>query len=653
MPDNLQDLTPEERAAVLLERIGKGKTSPLTPFPEPPKPQYDADLIPDIEPYERSDEDRKLDGFLEHVDVVTAYRTFIHKMEPDVRGKTEGIMISCPMPGHKDSNPSAWINTDKGTWFCGGCQVGGDSYDLAAIDLGYPLDTYKNNGTFPKLRREMAERLGFTIVRGITGGETFLPPEPESAQAPAPVALVGPTGLPLPVTIGEEEPPEEDEVIDLSDFMDAKSTHGDLLSSSDLFIDWETILPTDTFLRAYLEACTIDDLPHEFHIFNGLIALGFAAGTNIYMRDFRPIKSNLFVCLYGRTGVGKSRSIDPLAKLLNDIMPYDASDHYSPPTGTMITAAPVSAEALMDIFKYEILDPSTNAVVDLAQVKGLVRVEELSAFVARASRMGSAMKETLLEMYDVFGGDMAIRGRTSGTTRIRNPFVQMLTTTQPRAIHSFLRRTDTESGFLNRWIMAAGKPRRAPIAYGGVEIDISEAARHLRDVNLWATTPRTYDLTGDALEAWSEFFYRELAQYKSGDEEQDSMVSRVDLTLKKLITLFTVNEMLDQPSAETVGRAIALYPYLCLTYSAFSGDIAFNDVTECQNRIIYVIDSFIQKYNKAPTSNQLRQQIGKKFDLELMIRALKNLVTLDVVVEQAPKAVGRGRPTKRYSLAGA
>lgn len=644
-------LSPEERAEILRAKFPKSK--PPAPLPLPPQPTYDDDLIPEA-PYERQPEDQRLDGFLDQVDIVTAYRTFVRKMEPDPKGKTESIMVSCPTPGHADTNPSAWMNSDKGTWFCGGCQVGGDAYDFAAFDLGYPVPDYKTNGTFPKLRREMATRLGFTIVQGITGDETFYPPEPETPVAldPGPATVPINTPFPMPISITSEMPAEEDEVIDLSDFIDQKSSHGELLGDDSITINWEKIVPHETFLRDYLEECTIDDLPHEYHFFNGLLALGFTAGSDVFLEDYKRVKTNLYVCLYGRTGVGKSRSLDPLLHLLESVLPYNESDHYSPPSGVMQTSTPVSAEALLDMFKYELLDPSTNVPIGLAQIKGLVKIEELSGFVARASRMGSVMRETIIEMYDVFGTDVSIRGRISGLTKVKNPFVQMVTTTQPKAIHSFLRKTDTESGMLNRFLFAAGKPRVAPISYGVARVDLTRSLVSLGRVNTFGAMGHKYELKGTAYEAWDAFFHKELAQFKSGDEEMDSMVARVDLTLKKFITLFTLNEHKTQPDGDVVERALELYPYLQVTYSAFSGDISFNDVTECQNRVVFVIEKFQTKYGKAPSSNQIRQQIGKKFDLELIIRALKNLVILEVVQEKNAPASSRGRPSKRYGLAG-
>jgi hypothetical protein len=287
--------------------------------------------------------------------------------------------------------------------------------------------------------------------------------------------------------------------------------------------------------------------------------------------------------------------------------------------------------------------------VRTASVSGLVKIEELSGFIARASRQGSSMKETIMDMFDVHGGDLTLHGRTTGTTRIHDPFVQFLTTTQPKAIHAYLRKTDVESGFLNRILYALGKSRRAPMSYGGSQPDLALAADMLRDIAQWAHAGKRMILQGPALDVWDNFFHDVIAPYKTGQIDMESMASRIDLQLKKFIVLFTGNLKEDHPTVESVTAAIKMYNYLALTYSAFGGDISYNDVTECQNKIIEMIDNYTRKHSEAPTARIIRQYLGKKYDLELLIRALKNLVQLDVVYENTKQST-RGRPSKQYGL---
>lgn len=122
---------------------------------------------------EKSELDHLVDAAIDATDVLEAYRLWIGKMEPKVyNGQTESIKISCPIPGHEDNDPSAWINTVKGEgglWHCGGCSQGGDKYDLAAIGLGFSYPGYKSDGSFRDLKLAMARSLGVDVDAHLLG----------------------------------------------------------------------------------------------------------------------------------------------------------------------------------------------------------------------------------------------------------------------------------------------------------------------------------------------------------------------------------------------------------------------------------------------------------------------------------------------------
>jgi putative DNA primase/helicase len=97
-----------------------------------------------------------VDQFLDGIDILDAYRRWCGKMEPEVGGKHEGIMISCPNPAHLDTHPSAWVNVDSQVYFCGVCQAGGDKFDIAGYHFALDPRTQ-----FPQLKRAMANDCGF------------------------------------------------------------------------------------------------------------------------------------------------------------------------------------------------------------------------------------------------------------------------------------------------------------------------------------------------------------------------------------------------------------------------------------------------------------------------------------------------------------
>jgi hypothetical protein len=149
--------------------------------------EVDEDLIPDVLP-ERSDEENQIDDIIRSIGILDAYRKWIgKKVDEYTTSLTEGIKVSCPIPGHLDTHPSAWLNSEKKTWFCGGCNEGGDVYDLAAIKFGYPRPEYKDGKAFHDLRREMAESYGWHFKK-VSGVEiAWQETEADSGSSNAPV----------------------------------------------------------------------------------------------------------------------------------------------------------------------------------------------------------------------------------------------------------------------------------------------------------------------------------------------------------------------------------------------------------------------------------------------------------------------------------
>lgn len=623
MTEDISALSPAERAQKLLGKLN---------LPEPQQePQFDEALIPKLDDvhFERSDLDLEVDRIMDSISIIEAYRRWCGKMEPVVGKRKESIMISCPVPGHADTNPSAWMNKEKGTWYCGACQQGGDKFDLAAWNYGYPVPGYKTNGDFPTLRKHMAQEFGLQTVKSFNGREYPLVSEPEQ-----PLAKV------IPLAVNDDAP-----VPTLESYEEKIAENIESLT-----IDWEKLVKPGTFLWDWMHACTIDDLPHEYYFWMGLQAIGFAGDNDVKLLDSKPVKPNLNVCLYGPTGGGKSRSITPYSRLLKQALPFKLDDIYTDPEGVLFLSSPGSAEALIDSLHHETFDINTNQIDHLAPVTGLLKFEEFASFMAKAGRMGSSLKEVMIELYDISEGDeVTTNSRTSGNVKAYSPFLQALTTTQPNAIHGFLKRIDSESGFLNRWVFAAGAARVAPISYGVAQADIDVAADQLIDLKKWCERRHEFVLDGPAFKAWDKFFHKTFAPQRTGAEQLDSIQSRIELILKKLIVLFTINEKLSQPTAKVVEQAVSLYDYLVASYSLITGDISQTDRTACEERIIEVVkkhqEKFAGKSSEYPTKHDIRRAIGKKFDLETINRTLKTLLEAGVVEEVIPPPKPVGRPS--------
>lgn len=585
--------------------------------------KFDPDLIPSNE-FQRSEEDRAMDRVIDNIDIIAAYRRWCGKMEPKVRnGQTEGIKISCPIPGHLDKNPSAWINTDKQTWFCGACNEGGDAHDLAAFHFGFEVPKYKEGSTFHELRRKMAEDFGFTFTRYPGGITVVTAPEPTTAV--------------------EDEGESEAEVVSLFDDSDDDWIIPEL--------NWREVVRPDTFLDAYMKATILDDVPEEYHFWNGLIALGFALGRDVRLFDLVPVYPNLFICSLGHSGTGKSKARYHLDQLLSTALPHNWSDPNS--KGVRKVSAPGSAEVLIHNFQKPVPDPNDpKRIAYFASVRGLIDFNELSALIGRANRQGNVSIPTLMQFYDM-EGVITTSSMSHGSKEAHEPFASALTTTQPRALRNLLSRTDASSGFLNRWVFVPGRDKQR-FAIGGVRVDMTPAVKPLQDVMGWAGSFKSQDFitwSPEAEKLFTEFFHTKVMPDKKRD--QSDMITRVDLLLKKLILLFTANEMLKEVPEHCVAAAISCYDYIVESYALVSGEVGNTLQSEISEAILAFAKKEFEKNKRGITLSALARSLHRrKYPHDLLIKTCDSLVKIGFLTVEKANTNSVGRPTVRYKYVG-
>jgi len=627
---------------------------------ENPKPtgwaayvEANPDLVPTSEDaHNLSESDLALDRAVEGIDIIDAYRRWCGKMEPKIgKNQRESIMISCPKPNHRDSNPSAWINLDKQTWFCGTCQEGGDAHDIAAYHYGYPVPGYKADATFHKLREQMAKDFGFIIQRMPGGVTNVIAPEPaeddEPETAPAKPGLVVAAPEPPLGEVAERLAP----VIEMND-------DGDLPQWEYPALDWRSIVPENTFLDIYMRQCSLDDVAEEYHFWNGLVAVGFALGRQARLFDLKPVYGNLFVCTLGHSGTGKSKAASYLNQLVDRALPHDWTDPSS--RGVKRVATPGSAEVLIHSFMKPVTDPNNPkaGVQYYAPVKGLIDFNELSQLMGRAQRQGNALKPTLMQFYDM-EDKITSNSITTGMKEAHEPFASILTTTQPAAFRSLITKGDDDSGFLNRWVFVAG-PEKKKIAIGGARIDIEPAVPYLQSIYSWAGRFGDDDFVEwgpEAEELFTEFFHDTL--YPTKVNSPSSLLSRVDLLMKKVILLLAGNKMENVVSGQTVRDAIAIYPYIVACYGMPEKEMGKSEMSEIYDAVLYQCRKQWEKDGapaaggKGLTVSIINRNLARRnYPKDLIIKAIDQLVKLEEieVVQSAPGA--KGRPTTRYRYVG-
>lgn len=605
--------------AKLAERRSKAQT------PQPSSaPVFDDDLIPDLDGTSTPPgSDPALDRVIDNIGILDAYRKWCHKSTPDVSSKRrEGIKVSCPKPNHPDRDPSAWLNTEKDVWFCGSCQEGGDSYDIAAYHFGYPVPDYKNGATFHELRRKMAESFGYKFV-----------------QAPGmqkPVMVAPDTSPPEP----QPTAPPQQQMAQVIPILGPGDDGGPEIQTVDL--DWKRIVEPGTFLDVYMQQCIKDDTPDAYHFWNAMLAIGFAIGRDVTLYDKKPVLGNLFLCLLGPTGDGKSTSFWYLQQLLWKALPHKWDDPDS--KGTAFISSPASAEHLVHSFMKPVYDQNNpKAIAFYAPVRGLIEFNEMSSLVGRASRKGNVLKPTLMEFYDG-SPNIATGSMTTGVKRAEQAFGSAFTTTQPRALKDLLRESDAHSGFLNRWVFATGTHKKR-VAVGGEMIDIDPAIEPLKGIQGWSGFGKQVQWTDSALDMFSDFFHDVL--YPAQQADETGLLTRMDLLAKKIILLLSANQYDDEVQVKTVERAASMFSYLTSAYGVPAAHIGSTISSEVRDELLRHITRFQAK--GGISLRDLNKCIKRRnYPLDLVSKTLKYLVELQVIEVAATQGVGR--PTVKYRL---
>lgn len=646
--------TPRKSFAEMRRELAekRGRTIPEDNGPSkvPDASKVDEDLVPDVLG-ERSEEDLDIDRIINSIDILDAYRRWIGK-EVDERttGQTEGVKVSCPKPGHRDRDPSAWINTEKKTWFCGGCQEGGDVYDLASFKFNIP--DYKEGKAFHDLRKEMAESYGYRF-KTVAGVEHIW-----KEEEPADVASAASDE----VSSDPGDSPQEGDSSDGKDTVSSgsESSKVTVLHAKDIdedffeevgypTIDWKSIVPEKTFLREYMEATSNDDSPEEYHFFHGLMALGHAVGRNVYLDDMKYVYGNMLVCLLGGTGFGKSRSRGWLEEVLEEACPF--RDNGLDTSGCKQVATPSSGENLIYQFQHIASDPSLPKGTPEVRtpVNGIVDYDEFAGLLGRAMRQGNTLK-VYIQQFSDSKTRINNSSNTGGTFEAYKPFCSITASTQPKAVRSLLSKYDTGSGFLNRWIFVGG-PRKKRESIGGkrsgIRVDLSPAIEELKKVRGWGAIGREVSLTDDGFEEWDKWFHAVIEPMQLNDDTD--LLPRLGLTMKRIMLLFAVNERKTEVNAKDVRRIKPLLDYLMKCYAILNAEIGITLMSEITTEILRIVKAIQDQTGRGATARELGQRMKRKnYSPELIKRALETMVALDWL--DSEKSTGVGRPTIRYKV---
>jgi hypothetical protein len=586
-----------------------------------------AEFVPDIEIDSPglSRAEIALDEFMKLIPITEAYQRWGGQSAVSP-GKKE-VKVRCPNPQHTDKDPSFVMNTEKNVFNCFKCG-GGDIYDIAAWHKGFPVPGYKDQAYFRDLKDSIAADYGMQIDRSLGGSETLYKAEvsPETPVQEKP-SQSGTNVLYTPEGAGHAE-----ENADL----DPPRHHES--------IDWRHILPQNTFMRTYMEAVATDTCPEEYHFWLGLLGLGMAVGRNVTLKERSPVKPNLYVCLTGPSGTGKSRAKSNMLKLLRDNIPYKKDDYIA--TGARILADASSGEIVVRMLQHDMLDANGKPTGQYSPVRILLETEELADIITKSGRQGNSLKGVMSRLYD--GHETIESNSMANALTAIMPFGSAITTTQNKSIRDLFSKKDDNSGFLNRWIFATGVPKNQ-LHIDRTTLDLTRAGGLIRLIHNDAENSYSIDWEQLADEMWKDAFDKEIVPRKNSVDT--SILERLDLTMKKIFLLLAINKRDKLITVETVKEGMLIFPYLLESYGIVEQQIAATEIGDDQDFVLRTIER-LNKQGKSVTANAVYKAAKHRIpDVGTVKKILQNFVEMHMIQDfKKPAGPSGGRPTTVYMI---
>lgn len=632
-----------------------------------------ADVVPDT-----GDEQNQNDGldqlarFIDGISIVDAYNRWIGKTVDGKApqafgGQVDNVMSRCPMKGHADNNPSTWMSPAKNLISpCQSCGFpGGGPIDLAAI--AYDMDHKVHKGSrdskaFVELQVRIGAEFGWEHVKTSDGRYVVFPPnapqfnpqgegkmssgrfmkkikEAKARSQPEPQAEPQAEPQPAQASHGDAQPePAQPAPGTVTNISAAPSAMGDDVVYPDM--DWRSVFTEDTFIREYADATSIAPVAEMYNIANALTAVGAALGREVVLSDHKPVLGNLFICLLGPTGKGKSTSHEYLEEVLRDALPYDAND--PKPRGAKYGTAALTGEGLVSMFRRVIPDPR-NPKWHLIEgdVRAVVEYGELSGLTNMALKQGSILKDILHDFYD---GKRVVGYTTKGEGEFNaeNPFCSIITTTQPDMLDALLDAKDVASGFLNRLNFFTGTPKETEaFDLSRSYPNLDRSIEMLKEIHDWASSGDPVIMTPDAVAVFNPFFrdqVRPIIESPGG-----RAMGRAELFLKKMLLLLAANNKERFVSPRTVEQVIMMWPYFLECYKLVGAEVNISIGNKVEERIFSILERHKAK-GIALSAKQIKNKVKNKYDTDQILKAVGNLEKLGMVkrILPAPKRPGSG-----------
>ena len=265
------------------------------------------------------------------------------------------------------------------------------------------------------------------------------------------------------------------------------------------------------------------EAPDQFHLGAGLVIAGAQIGRTVSCwYNSEDLYGNLYAVLVGRTGTSRKDTAIKRALALPD---YARGTKIIPAYAVHRDVS--SAEGLIKTLKQ---DPNT-----------LLYLTEMSATLKNARRKStSTILDKLIEAWDTPRRMQNLSKMDSN--EVFDPYVSILSATQPGRLARAMGDEEIESGFANRWLYVPGSGK-APIARtpdvdvigaGELFADLSDAVRHFKI----GERLRMSEAAGSKWDDW----YRAVAEEMGDDEDLADMRTRHPTLVLKIALIHAVTD---------------------------------------------------------------------------------------------------------------
>jgi hypothetical protein len=251
------------------------------------------------------------------------------------------------------------------------------------------------------------------------------------------------------------------------------------------------------WIKAFLHHTRHAESPTNFHYWTAVSTIAGALQRKVWINQlhFQWIP-NFYIVFVAPPGVAaKSTTIANGMSILKQVPKVK----FGPPSLTWQALAVALAEA-QEVVTYPNGDKRTMCALTIP-------VSELGTFLKPDDEM---MQSIMIDLWDGKEGEWSHATKTTGTTKILNPWLNIIGCTTPTWLKNNFNESVTGGGLSSRIIFVFGDKKRHLIAYPSRNIDTSEYtnehARLVEDLKQIAQIRGEYKMTEEAMEFGSRWY---------------------------------------------------------------------------------------------------------------------------------------------------